>query len=420
MLFRETVECQIILPIWHSTMLVGMHGTGKTESVRVAANLLGAGYHDERLSQSDVGDLKGMPFFINGRTVFAQPEWYPMRDEDAEALKEMLNLDKVSYGIKNPIGFLALEEVDRATRQVQQASFEIALDRRLNMRMLRPGWRVTSCINGDDEIYHVLDMDPAFIDRWVWFNFNPSVEEWLDHSKGKTIDLGIDFKKVDPEWLYNLEKEHKGKVHPAVLEFITRYPSLLDPTKELIEANPTKKLQSRRSWTRFSEAIYVIDAWRKAGYTERNLLGNNPTTEIPFLLQIASGYVGEVAAAQFTSFVRTDYKAMDADSIINKWSDKIKGRLAKMVEDNQTVELSRYNVLLVDYIEKNITELNMNQSKNLLEYVKTVSKEVRADFWVNFSQSQRETAMQWFRGPLKSEVSKALLDALSCPDTLRK
>lgn len=417
--FNQTLESLIILPIWHSILIQGIHGKGKTEAVRLAAKKLGAGYHDERLSQCDVGDLKGMPFFINGRTVFAMPEWYPLRKSDVEDLKRKLK-DDISIGLEDKIGYLALEEIDRATRQVQQASFQICLDRELNGRKLRQGWRVVACVNGDDDIYQVLDMDPAFIDRWVWLTFRPETDEWLNHARGIEYLSDRDF-SIDPEWLIELETKYRNKVHPAVVEFITRYPTMLDPTKQQIEENPGKKLQSRRSWTRLSEAIYVINEHRKAGHTDRNLLGKDPEKDIPYLLAVADGYVGELAASQFASFVQTDYQSLDANTILNKWTKDVGKRLKKIVDENGTLELSQYNRLIVQYVQdQGIEELNDQQSKNLIEYIKILPREVCADFWKHFATEVKDPALKWYRGKYKPEISKVMLRAMTNPNTVKK
>ena len=419
--FAESLESVIILPIWHSVLLRGPHGRGKTECIRLAAKMLNAGYHDERLSLApDAGDLKGLPFFVNGRTTYAPPEWYPMNAEDAEQLKEELNLDKAVFGIPGEIGYLAFEEIDRANRQVQQASFQIALDRMLGRRKLRPGWRVVSCINGDGDIYHTLDMDPAFIDRWVFIEFNPSVEEWIDNARGKSNIPDRDYSKMDPQWLVGLEEKYKGKSHPAVLEFITRFPQLLDAKKDAIEEHPYSKHPSRRSWTRFSEAIYVVDEFREKGLTDRNLLGRTED-DIAYLLAVSAAYVGETAAAQFASFVKTDYQSLGADAILNKWSDEVKNRLIKMAAEDDNFELAQYNKIVIQYIEDNkIGELNPVQSANLVKYIEVLPKEIRSNFWKNFASTAKEPALKWYRGAHSKEIAKLFLDAMVNPEARKK
>lgn len=415
--FKNTVLMNIVLPMWHSILVKGLHGKGKTEAIRLAAKMLNAGYHDERLSQCDVGDLKGMPFFINGRTVFAMPDWYPIQEKDAIEMKELLNLDDISMGIPNPVGFLALEELDRATRQVQQAAFQLVLDRELNSRKIRPGWRVVACINADDDIYQVLDMDPALLDRLVDIIFQPSDTEWLDYARGVDPFKDYDFSKVTPEFLLSLE-ENRGKHHPAIIEFITRTPNMLDPTKTLIEENPGKKLQSRRSWTRFSEAIYVTDAWRKEGFTDIDLLGNSDS-HLDMLLQVANGYVGSFAASQFLNFIRTDYNSLDANTILNNWSKKVENKLTEIVKKNQILELTNINRTLAQFIlDEDIKDMDKKQRDNLCNYIELMPNEVTADFWKHFSQVDPVKSKDWYVNSEKAK--KRILGAISDPDYCKK
>lgn len=414
--FKDTVLMNIVLPMWHSILVRGIHGKGKTEAIRLAAKMLSAGYHDERLSQCDVGDLKGMPFFINGRTVFAMPEWFPIQQKDADELKTLLNLEDISMGIPNDVGFLALEELDRATRQVQQAAFQLVLDRELNGRKIRPGWRVVACINADDDIYQVLDMDPALLDRLVNLEFRPMDTEWLDYARGIDPFKDYDFSKVTHEFLLSLE-DNRNKHHPAVIEFITRTPKMLDPTKELILENPGKKLHSRRSWTRFSEALYVTKAWKDEGLIDFDLLDKSDSN-LDMLMQVASGYVGDIAAAQFQSFIRTDYKSLDANVILNKWDTTVRDRLLVLVKKNQILELSKYNNVLVAYIQEEDKPLTQDQRDNLCNYAETMPAEVVADFWKNFNSTSVEISTDWYR--TSQRAKKILLSAMADPSVQKK
>ena len=127
-------------------------------------------------------------------------------------------------------GVLFLDEIDRAVREVQQAGFELVLDHRLNMRYLPDGWRVVSAINQDGDIYHVNEMDVAFIDRFFVILFNPTIEEW-----------------------FGFARKDKTRIHSSIIEFLLKHPKLMDPSKEVIENHPGQKLYSRRSWEKFSE-----------------------------------------------------------------------------------------------------------------------------------------------------------------------
>ena len=135
------------LPPRKSVLLESGHGLGKSQVVRQVAQELSKetgrvyGFVDIRLSQREVGDIIGMPrsldqfdvshnVFKDGKlvsetkvaqniTVNDIPFWFPT--------------DPDSFGI------LFLDELNRATREVQQAAFELVLDYRLNFRELPIG-----------------------------------------------------------------------------------------------------------------------------------------------------------------------------------------------------------------------------------------------------------------------------------------
>ena len=132
--FEQTVETLTILPHSHSVLIIGHYGLGKSDAVREAGKILGIPVVDQRLSQCDVGDLKGMPFNIDGRTFFAPPDWFPLREEDAKEIQGRLNITEGSLIKHAPAGILFLDEIDRASREVQQGAFELALDHHSSYR----------------------------------------------------------------------------------------------------------------------------------------------------------------------------------------------------------------------------------------------------------------------------------------------
>ena len=72
-------------PTDKSIMLVAKHGVGKSSVVKQVAKELGIGFHDVRLSQCEVGDIKGLPMLSEerSRTEFLKPYWWP-RDPDSK------------------------------------------------------------------------------------------------------------------------------------------------------------------------------------------------------------------------------------------------------------------------------------------------------------------------------------------------
>jgi hypothetical protein len=391
----------LTFPIEESILLCGNHGIGKSQIVKQAAAKLGIPCIDFRLSQNDVGDLKGMPFHVNGRTVFAPPEFFPLKEADAIELKEFLGLtNDISKGRFGDKGILFLDEINRANREVQQAAFELVLDRRLNLRALPDGWRVVSAINSEDDIYSVNSLDPAFLSRFFKIDLEPTVEEWLT-------------------WA-----ESSG-VHPVIVEFIRKNDTLLDPTKEqLIEAS-TKgvvKLHDRRAYHKFSNTIHKMVADYEAGLESKDPLAKD-TAQVNWMFMVASGYLGTIASAQFKNFLETDYQALDANAILNKWSEEVEARLKNVVEIGRIPELSGYNEGLLAYIRKNIKDkLNTTQAKNLARYFTLMPNELRGDLWQKFHKENKPVAEAWYReASLDGRPNKTIvLSALVNPDAAKK
>lgn len=402
----ETKSMLMYDPIELSILLKANHGVGKSAVVKQVAAEMGVPLIDIRLSQCDVGDLKGMPFHVRGRTFFAPPEFMPIKEKDAKEIESLIN-EPVSLGVYGDKGILFLDELNRASREVQQAAFELVLDRRLNMRSIPDGWRVVSAINDDADIYNVIDMDPAFIDRFVIVPFKPTLEEWFDWAK----DEGV---------------------HNSIIEFVRRNPSFYVPKKEAIEAgmndttsgsSSVNKLFSPRSWEKFSLAISKREKAHEDGEKWANveILGKTDKS-LDFLYKYAQCFVGTMAAREYSNFIRTDYQALDANIILNKWNKTVKDQIQVIVDRKGIPELGHYNELLVEYIKENVSkELNKVQSENLLAYLNLTPNEVVADFWKKFNSDCREISTQWYKhSHVSKDAKKRIMGTLANPETLKK
>jgi len=396
---EETILSLTALDPAQSCLLMGNHGIGKSEIVKEAAKRLGIPCVDIRLSQCDVGDLKGMPFLVGGRTYFAPPDWFPLREEDAADLQKQLGLkDKVSLGLHGDKGFLFLDEINRANREVQQAAFEIVLDRRLNMRSLPEGWRVVAAVNDNDDLYSVIDFDPAFLDRFFVVKFRPEEDEWFSWAKSH-------------------------KIHDAVYMFLRKFNKYLYPTNEAIKQATTgkNKVHGPRSWAHLSRSILSMQESFKNGILAFDILERTQKS-MDFLYKVAQGHVGHMAATEFKNFIETDYQALDANVILNKWDDDVEKRLQAVVDANRIPELANYNTMLIEYVKDKVKKaLNQKQAQNLVYFCKLVPNEVCADFWKKFNQDCRDVSQAWYKESCVSKTVKdRILGVLANPDTLKK
>jgi MoxR-like ATPase len=160
----KTTKKIISSNVTSSIMLHANHGVGKSSCVKQVAKQLGIEFFDIRLSQCDVGDIKGLPYRDGETMKFAKPEWWP-RNKDSK-------------------GILFFDELNRASKDVLQAVFEICLDRTLDGDKLPDGWKIVSAVNSHSD-YDVLELDPALQDRWFHIEFSPTAKEWLDWADGK-------------------------------------------------------------------------------------------------------------------------------------------------------------------------------------------------------------------------------------------
>ena len=141
------------LPANVSVLIRGPHGIGKSHLAERAADDIGLPLIDRRLSQMSEGDLVGLPELVDGVTRFCPPDWY------ARACRE-------------PV-ILLLDEINRATPELQQGAFQIVLARELNGHKLHPETRVIAAINASAE-YQVNEMDPALLDRFWVVDLDPT------------------------------------------------------------------------------------------------------------------------------------------------------------------------------------------------------------------------------------------------------
>lgn len=398
-------------PVRQSILLVGDHGIGKDGIVKTAAMIQNIPCVDIRLSQNDVGDIKGMPFRVKGRTVFAPPDWMPFKEEEEMELEELMGTVTTAAGKRASAkrGILFFNEINRASLEVRQAAFEIVLDRTMNSRELRDGWRIVSAVNGDDH-YQVNVMDLAFKSRFYVIRFKPSVEEWLTWGENPEVKAVTE----DPRALDIVSKPITGPLHPAVLGYIRQHPPMLDPTDEQLaqaEADVALQVPNRRAWHMMSDSLRVREALADINVVRPPL--SKEQNSLNYLLLMGMGYVGFGATVDFMNYIRTDYEVMSGDIILNKWSVDVEARVRKCLDEGCTVELSRYNDQIVE-IARDVDgrKLSKVQKRNLTTYFQLLNRALRAMLYKNFISEAREACNDWYSD---KEVEKLVLEALMAP-----
>ena len=257
------------LPPHIATLLRGPTGIGKSHISKGIADELNLPFVDVRGSTMDEAKVGGIPDFETskerGVSTFCLPSWY------VRACKE-------------PV-VLMLDELNRSMPQVQQAFFQIVLDRELGndvdgvpMR-LHPETRIIAAVNVGSE-YDVNDMDPALLRRFWVADLEPTVGDWIDWATEAGLDdILVEFVQQNPEhW----------KVCPSSVE-----PGTVVPTPA--------------SWHRLGEALESMKMEPK------QLAGNGTPAHF---YSVAMGFVGTEAAISFCDFVKNYERQISAEDVL--------------------------------------------------------------------------------------------------------
>lgn len=263
---RDLTAVLEALPADMSVLLVGPHGIGKSQIVYQLGHRLGLPVVDRRLAQMTEGDMIGLPDIKDGMTKFLPVDWF-------------------ARGCHEPV-VLFLDEINRATPEIQAGAFQIVLDREMNGMKLHPGTRVISAVNGGGE-YTTNEMDPALINRFALFNFEPDAADWLEWA----VQHGIDSVLVD---------------------FIRHNHELLR-FKELNKMEPLTAYPTPRGWAAVDRCL------KAAKIPPFEVCGSSPPGHF---YTLCMGLVGAPAAVAFTKFVKEYQRIITAEDIFDNWDEK--------------------------------------------------------------------------------------------------
>lgn len=331
---KELVSIIDATPCDQALLLKGIHGVGKSESIKKYMEDRGYRMATLFLGQAaDAGDIVGLPSRIESVdgegnkvliTDFAPPKWWPLD----------MNEKVVIF----------LDEINRGKPEIMQCVMDMVLNRTLNGRKLPAETRIIAAMNPmDDGYYQVEELDPALLDRFNVYDFRPSVDEWL-------------------EWAYD------AKVNNAVIGFIGKHNDHLDPPNSK-DAKSGEVYPSRRSWKRVSDIINMTPAL---------LEGNRKV-----LLNVLIGTIGIRSATALDKYIREVGSGLSAKLILNEWDEKIEDKVRVM----QIQESLHMNTQIVHWLDENADAMKKNKElatkicKNLEHYVTTINIECQAGFF---------------------------------------
>lgn len=356
-----TIRTLLGLPPKISVLLEANHGLGKSSVVAQVAAMMSERLCkpftliDFRLAQCEVGDLIGMQRSVPQGEVIQQVYTNGVRTEEVRKVINVTVHDLASWFPTDPdsCGFLFLDELPRAPRDVQNAVLELALDYRFHFRSLPVGWRVVSASNDNMDVYSGTQLDPALYDRFLKIKFKPTHPEWIEYAE-------------------------KNNVHRAIIAYLMKDTMALG-----IEAKPEpgKVTPTPRSWCKFSECLTFM---------AKN--GDDPMKDHTFLTLLAKGWIGDLAIP-FVDYVKRDYKIWSAEDILNKFNDNLDKEFKSML----VTEIAFYSTELIEYMKREVKALSKKQGENLLRWYKAIPVEAASGFWSKFSAECKETSALWYK-----------------------
>ena len=292
-------------------LIVGHRGIGKSQSIKQYTIENDLGFVDLRLGQmADAGDILGLPDIVHEtkQTKFMQPSMLPTSGK----------------------GVLFLDELNRASKDVLQAVFQLVLDRKINEYELPKGWHVVCAQNPPTEDYDVNDFnDSAFADRFCQIKFEPTVKDWLEYARD-TNTCG------------------------SIVEFIGQDNNFLEP--ELKDFNLDVK-PSRRSWM----AVNRI----KGNCVDKTLFQ-----------ELVMGMVGIEAAQSFFSFLANYSEVLKPEDVLNNFN-KVKDQVERYSsEENNRQDILNNTCDGIIAIIKDLEKLDKKTEVNLANYIITIPKDL--------------------------------------------
>ncbi|QEP44098.1 AAA family ATPase [Ectothiorhodospiraceae bacterium BW-2] len=341
-------------PASQNIMLVGRHGIGKSRIITDHFQRQGERVITFFLGQmSDPGDLIGLMYRDeqSHRSRFMPPYWWPEGEESV---------------------VLFLDELNRARPEILQAVMDLTLNRRLAGRELPSGSRILSAIN-NGELYQTTDLDPALVSRFNLYQFEPTLEEWLDWAHGAAI-------------------------HTSVIQLIQSQHHLLDGSLAEIELSGDllEKQPDRRAWERVSDYLKVVT---EIGPTHikalAGIIGVGAALELQRVLQSQLALNSEDILERF-SRQRGKIKALSlpqlailneqiahrlseghkSDKTVAKWLKNLHGYLSELQQLEQREAVAQFASLLGRPKFKQVASLVMIESDELMallaDYIDTI------------------------------------------------
>lgn len=187
-------------------ILWGTYGIGKSDIVRQLAQRLGYQLKDDRAVLKDPVDLRGLPH-VNGDGLahFAPPADFP----------------------RDGKGIWFMDELNRAPVLVQNAYFQLVLDRQLGEYTLPPEWRIIAACNRESDGAGLVRMPQGLLNRFLHIDVEPDLEDFCSWATtgglpAEVAPLMVAFMRWRPNLLHQFNRDEHAFPTPRSWEFVSR------------------------------------------------------------------------------------------------------------------------------------------------------------------------------------------------------
>ena len=213
-LLREAIRNPGNFP---SIFVWGGPGIGKSEVCSQAAREEEVSLLDIRALLTDPTDWRGIPYFKDGKAIWAPPSFLPTEGR----------------------GIMFLDELPLAPPLTQNSILQLVLDRRLAEYELPDGWCIVAAGNRETETIGSYKMPPPLRNRFIHVEFaildesghpfmddqtgisNPDWVKWAILSNIHPTIIGL-LSKFRPELIYKFDFNKNAFPTPRAWEFVSR------------------------------------------------------------------------------------------------------------------------------------------------------------------------------------------------------
>lgn len=204
-------------------MIWGPPGIGKSRLVADTASILEIRLEDQRLSQFDPADIRGLVDILNHtKTTWKPPDWLP----------------------DNGAGIVFLDEINLAPPSVQASAYQLVLDRKVGNYKLPDEWMVVAAGNRIGDRANVFPLAKPLANRMAHVYLKPpNDDDWLPWAVDNQIDpRQIAFIKCMPSALFKFDPDSAEDAFPTprtnelASDMIKPYPDASPDRLQFLEA----------------------------------------------------------------------------------------------------------------------------------------------------------------------------------------